>query len=252
MKKIKRIYFLVVLINFACSSTNAPDCFQASGDISIEEVTVPVFNKITVFENIELILKEGEQNVAIETGEFLREEVTAIVEEGRLVLRDNNNCNFVRNYGITKIYVTAPNITEIRSSTSWPVRSDGVLSYSSLTLLSESYGEPEAETTDGEFNLALNSNTISIVVNGNSYFKLSGTTNNLNVVIAAGDSRIETENLISKNVTFNHRGSNDLLISPQEALNGVLRGPGDVRSFNKPPIVSVETLYTGQLIFEVN
>lgn len=252
MKKIKHIYILVLLINFACSSTNAPDCFQASGDISVEEVVVPVFNKITVFENIELILKEGEQNVAIETGKFLREEVTAFVEDGRLVLRDNNNCNFVRNYGVTKIYVTAPNITEIRSSTSWPVRSDGVLSYSGLTLFSESYGEPEAETTDGEFNLALNSNTISIVVNGNSYFKLSGTTNNLNVVIAAGDSRIETENLISKNVTFNHRGSNDLLISPQETLNGVLRGPGDVRSFNKPPMVSVETLYTGQLIFEVN
>jgi len=252
VKKIKNIYFLVLLINFACTSINAPDCFQASGDITIEEVTVSVFNKITVFENIELILKEGEQKVEIETGEFLREDVTAFVEDGRLILRDENNCNFVRDYGVTKVYVTAPNITEIRSSTSWPIRSDGVLSYSGLTLLSESYGEPEAETTDGEFNLALNSNTISIVVNGNSYFKLSGTTNNLSVIIAAGDSRIETEKLISNHVTFNHRGSNDLFIFPQETLNGVLRGPGDVRSFNKPPIVSVETLYTGQLTFEVD
>ncbi|WP_291866058.1 head GIN domain-containing protein [Maribacter sp.] len=250
MKKIKHIFFLLLVLNLACTSTSAPDCFQAAGDISREEVTLADFNKITVFENIELILKEGEQKVEIETGEFLREEVTAVVEDGRLVLRDENDCNFVRDYGVTKIYVTAPNIKEIRSSTSWPIRSEGILSYNSLTLLSESYGEPEAETTDGEFILTLNANSISVVVNGNSYFKLSGSTKNLNVMIAAGDSRIETENLMAKSIIFNHRGSNDLLIHPEETLTGVLRGTGDVRSFNKPPSVSVETLYTGKLIFE--
>ncbi len=252
VKKIKYILLFLIGINLACTSTNAPDCFQAAGDISIEEVDVSNFSKITVFENIELILKEGEQKVAIETGEFLREEVTAVVEGDRLILRDDNNCNFVRDYGVTKIYVTAPNITEIRSSTSWPIQSDGVLSYPNLSLLSESYGEPEAETTDGEFLLDINATTVSIVVNGNSYFNLTGQVNNLNVVIASGDSRINTQGLNATNVNFNHRGSNDLLINPQESIIGIVRGTGDVQSFTNPPTVSVETLYTGQLIFITN
>lgn len=242
----------MLVLNLACTTIGAPDCFQATGDISTEEVSVPEFTKVTVFENIELILKEGEQKVEIETGEFLREEVSAIVEEGRLVLRDENNCNFVRDYGVTKIYVSSPNITEIRSSTSWPIRSEGVLSYDSLLLLSESFGEPEAETTDGEFNLDINATSISVVVNGDSYFKLIGNTESLNVTIAAGNTRIEAENLIANKVTFNHRGSNDLLVNPQETLTGILRGTGDVQSFNEPFTVTVETLYTGKLIFASN
>ncbi|WP_298506086.1 head GIN domain-containing protein [uncultured Maribacter sp.] len=250
MKKGNCIFVLVLILNFACTSSSAPDCFQAAGIIGKEEIIVSEFNKITVFENIELILKQGEQKVEIETGEFLKEEVFAVVEDGRLVLRDENNCNFVRDYGVTKIYVTAPNITEIRSSTSWPIRNEGELSFSNLVLLSESYGEPKADTTDGEFILKVNTNNLSVVVNGNSFFKLSGATENLNVTIASGDSRMEMENLIAKNVMFNHRGSNDFLVYPVEALSGILRGTGDVRSFNEPTNVSVETLYTGSLIFE--
>ena len=241
-----------LLLFVACTSVGAPDCLQASGTSSTEQVNVPDFTTITVFENIELILKEGAQSVTIETGEFLREEVSAVVEEGRLVLRDNNNCNFVRDYGTTKIYVTAPNITEIRSSTSWPIRSEGVLSFPRLTLLSEDFGNPETATTDGEFDLEVNANQISIVVNGNSYFKLKGVTENFNVTVAAGDTRIEAENLEAKNVNFNHRGSNDLWVNSTESLSGVLRGTGDVRSFNRPSAISVETLYTGQLIFVDN
>lgn len=252
MIKTKYIFFLVLVLNLACTSTGAPDCFQATGDISREEVDVLDFDKITVFENVELILKEGEQKVEIETGEFLREEVSAIVEDRRLILRDENNCNFVRDYGVTKIYVTSPNITEIRSSTSWAVRSEGVLSYSNLALLSEDFIDPEADTTDGEFDLNLNSTSVSVVVNGNSYFKLKGNTENLSVTVSSGNTRIEAENLIANTVTFNHRGSNDLLVNPQGKLAGILRGTGDLQSFNEPPTVTVEALYTGKLIFVSN
>ncbi len=59
-------------------------------------------------------------------------DVDAIVVDGKLILTDNNSCNYVRNYGVTKIYITSPNITEIRSSTQYDVSSDGVLTYPSF------------------------------------------------------------------------------------------------------------------------
>ncbi|WP_425234284.1 head GIN domain-containing protein [Ulvibacterium sp.] len=250
-----RLRLLPVLVfcafQSACNSENVPDCLQNAGDIIREEVMLPNFSKITVFENVNVVVKQGDtQKVEIETGEFLREEVTATLEGDRLLLRNENGCNFFREYGLTTVYVTSPNISEIRSSTGFPIRSDGILAYPSLTLLSESFVNPETETTDGEFDLEVDSENVSVAANGIAYFRLRGAVQNLNLNIAAGDSRIEAENLMAENITLNHRGSNDMLINPQLSLTGVIRGTGDVISFNRPAEVAVEEIFNGRLIFQ--
>lgn len=248
MKKVILTYCTLFLI--ACNGDNVPDCFQNAGDLVREAVELPEFTRITAFENVNVVVKQGlDQLVEIETGEFLRNEVSAKVEEGRLILRNENDCNFVRDYGITTIYVTSPEITEIRSGTGFSISSDGVLNYPNLTLLSESFNEPDAETTDGSFDLNVASENISIVVNGIAFFQLQGTTTNLNITMAAGDSRVEADNLISQNVSINHRGSNDVLVNPQQRISGVIRGTGDVISNNRPPEIEVEELFNGRLIF---
>ncbi len=248
MKKLILTYFILLLAS--CNGDNVPDCFQNAGDLVRENVEVGQFTNIMVFENINLVIRQGtEQMVEIETGEFLKGEVTAQVENNRLILRNENGCNFFRDYGLTTVYITSPNIEQIRSSTGLLISSDGVLGYPNLALLSESFTEPEAETTDGSFDLNVNSENLQITTNGIAYFKLRGNTTNFNVIIAAGDSRIEAENLISENVNINHRGSNDVLVNPQQRISGVIRGTGDVISSNRPPEVEVEELFNGQLIF---
>lgn len=250
IKILKVVPFLLFVLLTSCNGENAPDCFQNAGDLVLEEVTVPEFNKITIYDNVELILKQGDvTKVEIETGEFLRNEVTAEVVEGRLLLRDENNCNFTRKYNLTKIYVTAPDIVEIRSSTGFPITSDGVLEYQNLTLLSESFTVPDAENTSGSFDLELNAETVRIVSNGISYFKLRGNTVNFNIVFAAGDSRLEANELMSDNISLDHRGTNDMLLRPTQSLKGTLRGTGDVISYERPSVVEVEEIYKGRLIF---
>ncbi|NAS13961.1 head GIN domain-containing protein [Poritiphilus flavus] len=240
---------LLIALN-ACNGDNVPDCFQNAGDIVREEVTVGTFDKITVFEKVRLVLKQdNEQKVEIETGEFLRDEVSAEVEDGRLILRNANNCNLFRDYGLTTVYVSAPNITEIRSSTGLPVESEGILGYNSLDLISESFSNPETETTDGSFELDVNTDELAIEVNGINFFQLRGNVSDFSVFIAAGDSRVEAQQLTAQNVRINHRGSNDILVNPQESLTGVIRGTGDVISINRPDSVDVEVLFRGRLIF---
>jgi hypothetical protein len=239
---------LILLIS--CNGDGAPDCFQNTGTIIRDVIPVENFTKITVNENTKLVLKEGSTvSVEVETGEFLRNEVNAEVRDGRLLLTDTNNCNFFRPYGLTTFYVTAPNITEIRSNTGFSTVSDGVLTYPRITLVSESFNDPENLTTDGEFDLQLASQDVNIVVNGIAYFKLNGSSENFSVVVAAGDSRVEAASLIAQNITLNHRGSNDIFINPRESLTGTIRGTGDVQSYNRPEIVEVEELYKGKLIF---
>lgn len=247
----RRFYLVFFLILISCNGENVPDCFQNAGDLVREQIDLPEFAKITVFENLNVVLKQGNvQSVEIETGEYLRNEVTAIVEEDRLVLRNENSCNYVRDYGLTTVYITSPNLTEIRSSTGLLISSDGVLEYPSLSLIAESFNNPETETTDGSFDMELKSSTVRITVNGIAYFKLRGETENLNVNIAAGDSRIEAQLLVSENVNLNHRGSNDVFVNPQQSISGVISGTGDVISVNTPPEVDVEEIFNGRLIFQ--
>ena len=213
-------------------------------------MALPTFQKITVFEGVELILEQGaEQRVVIETGEYLRNEVTAEVEGDRLILRNTNNCNLFREYGITRVFVTSPEINEVRSSTGWPVRSGNTLLYQTLSLISESFNNPETETTDGSFDLDVNVQQLQLVANGIAYFRLRGSAERFTATIAAGDSRIEAEELVVGEVVINHRGSNDMLVNPQQILRGVIRGTGDVLSFNRPDSVDVEELFRGRLIF---
>lgn len=249
-RAVEKSVLCLLALMISCNSENAPDCFQNAGDLVRVEVEVPDFSTITVFEKLNLVLRQGEeQRVEIESGEFLLNEISAEVEDGRLIVRNENGCNFVRDFGISTIYVTSPNITEIRSSTGLLICSDGVLSYPSLTLFAESFVNPEAETTDGSFDLTLDVEQLSIVVNGIAFFQLRGATENLNITVAAGDSRIEAEDLLAQNVNLDHRGSNTVFVNPQERISGVIRGTGDVISVNRPPSIDVEEIFNGRLIF---
>ncbi len=245
------IYILMVsILLLNCNSEDANDCFQTSGATVLQDIAVPDFEKILVNRDIELILKTAaEYKVTIETGKNLLNDVEAKVVDDQLQLFDHNNCNYVREYGITKIYVTAPNIKEVRSSTQYDISSDGVLDYDNLHLISEDFNFPGSFTI-GDFRLHVNSTQIRITANNISSFYIRGQTENLNVGFFAGSGRFEGENLIAQNVDVFHRGSNDMIVNPQLSLTGELFSTGDLISVNRPATVAVEELYTGRLIFE--
>jgi hypothetical protein len=248
MKKL--VYILVLGLLFNCDSEDANDCFQKSGKIIQQEVVVADFEKIFVNRNIELILKEApETHVLIETGENLLNDVEVVVVDNQLRLTDNNTCNYVRDYEPTKIYVSAPNIIDIRSSTQFDISSDGVLNYDNLKLFSEDFNSG-SEFTMGDFRLQINSDNVRVISNNLSSFYISGETNKLNVGFYSGSGRFEGANLIAQEVTIFHRGSNDMIVNPQQSLIGELRGTGDLISKNHPPIVEVEQFYTGKLIYQ--
>ena len=247
MKQI--IYILICLLLVACNRENAFDCFQTEGDIVQQEAVVSSFENILVNRDIELIIKEGlDYEVIVETGKNLLNDVKAIVVGNELQLTDNNGCNYVRGYGITKVYVTAPNIKEIRNSSQYEISSNGILTYPNLTLISEDFNAPGSFTV-GDFRLQVNNDKLSVVSNNISSFYISGNVNNLFVGFYAGVGRFEGENLVAQDVDVFHRGSNDMIVNPQVSLTGTLNGTGDLISVNQPPTVDVEMLYIGELIF---
>lgn len=246
----KIVYIIYVFLLFSCDSENTGDCFQTAGEIIQNEVELSTFDKVLVNRDVELVITQGaEQKVIIETGKNLMNDVVAEVFGNQLILTDNNTCNYVRDYGITKVYVTSPNLTEIRSSTQYDISSNGTLAYPNITLLSEDFGAPNTFNM-GDFRLKLNNENLTVVFNNLSVCYLEGETENLNVIFAAGNSRFEGRNLVSQKVSVNNRSSNDMVVNPQQELTGVIRGVGNVISVNQPLLVDVDELYKGRLIFE--
>lgn len=247
MKKFLYIFVITISI-IGCDSENANDCFKAAGSIIQQEINLSSFDKIIIHEGVSLIIKEGPtQQVIIESGQNLISDVSVDVSNNQLIVKDKTSCNFVRDYGLTKVYVTAPNITEIRNSSELAVRSDGILTYPNLTIQSEDYQSDYLNV--GDFYLSVNNSKLTITSNGISNFYIDGQTTNLTVGFFSGDSRFEGKDLIATNVTVTHKSSNDILVNPQEKIEGAIFSLGDVIVFNQPAIVDVIEHYRGRLIF---
>jgi len=244
----KKLFYIACLIFcYACDSESSPDCFQASGDIIQQEFTAAAFERILVNRDVELIISQGPQEIIVETGSNLINDISVEVVGDQLVLTDNNTCNFVRDIGITKVYVTVPNLTEIRCSTQFEISSLGILNFQDLDLLSENFNLDTLPI--GDFRLSLNVENLKIVSNNLSFFYLTGSTSNLSVNFPNGNGRFEGSDLIAENVSVFHRGTNDILVNPQQSLTGRLLSTGNLISFNQPPTVNVEETFTGRLIF---
>jgi len=245
------VYALLILIFAGCSSDSGWDCIQTAGTIVQEEVSVPAFTKILVWERTKVYIQQGDvQKVMVETGENLMNDVEFSVTDGLLEIHNNNGCNLVRDYELTKVYITSPNITEIRSSTGYSIESIGVLRYPSLMLLSEDQKNEDQYHIDGDFRLSLDVENLSVIANGLSKFYLSGIATNSNFGLYAGDCRVYAENLTVQNLFVFHRSTGEMVVNPQLAIRGKIVSLGNVISKNRPPIVEVEELYRGKLIFE--
>jgi len=241
----------VLIVFLGCDSEKGLNCFQSSGAIIQEEMSLPFFDKVIVWERTQLIITQGEtQKVVVETGANLLNDIDVKVENGQLEIINNNGCNLVRDYGVSKVFITVPNLTEIRNSSGLAVESRGLLKFPDLKLISEDRENEDEFHIDGDFILTIECENIELVATGLSNFFLTGTTDRAYFAVYSGDVRIEASNLIAQDVAIYHRGTNKIIVNPQERLTGRIVNSGDVISKNRPPIVEVETLYHGRLIFE--
>ncbi|MFK5981608.1 MAG: DUF2807 domain-containing protein [Flavobacteriaceae bacterium] len=250
MKNIIYIICLIVLI--ACDSENVSDCIQASGDIIEKEFTVRRFRKVVAGKGVSLIVSQGEtRSVIVQTGENLMNEVRAVVIGDTLQLNDMNNCNLVRDYGLIKIFVTAPNITEIHNRSGLNIYSEGLITFPELSLISDDPDGLGEIQVNGDFIFDdLDVDNLMINANGLSKFFLKGEAFNCSFQAADGDVRIDASELVIQNLFLFHRSTNKMIVNPQQSIVGEIFGLGDVISLTKPPIVEVEEFYRGRLIFQ--
>ncbi|MDN3724363.1 head GIN domain-containing protein [Aequorivita sp. SDUM287046] len=249
MKKLLFIGFLFLL--FSCDSENSWDCTQTAGETVSKKFVVSEFSKIRIEDDVTLYLKQGNtQEIILETGKNLLSDVLVIVEENTLVVKDRNACNLVRDYGITKIFVTAPNIVEIRNSSAYDVIGEGILNFPKLTLISNSSTGPENIRKSGDFYLNIVCEEFRVSANGQSVFYISGFTEIANLNFADEMPRFEGENLLIDKLEVFQRSANKMVVNPQQSIVGKIMATGDIVSYSRPAVVEVKEFFTGRLLFK--
>lgn len=247
----KFIYIVVIVIISSCSSEKSPDCIQTVGEIIQKEYDLERFDTITAYDKIKVVLKQSPvQRVVLETGENLMNDISVSNEAGNLLLKSGNNCNMFREYNVTTVYVESPNLHTVKNFSGVSIVSDGILAYDTLNLISENSGEIGMYRVDGTFDVNVNCENLKIVINNLCTTTIKGSASNLNIDYADGDARFEGRFLKAKNVTVFHRGTNDIIISPEEKLTGKLVSTGNLILANTPPVLQVEELYKGRVIIE--
>lgn len=244
----KYLFFVINFILSSCANDNAPDCVQTSGPYVIEEHMLDDFERILVNENIELtIIQDSEFQIKIETGEHLISDVNYTIENGLLTLTDHNQCNWVRQYVPTKIIVTTPNLTEMRSNSQYSIKFQGIITFPDLKLISENFNTNSIAS--GDFELKIQNQSLSIVSNNTSQFHITGSTEFLFVGFYAGTTGFFGANLEATHINVYQRSSHDMIVYPKESLSGELRSTGNLISVQSPDEVDVQEYYTGKLIF---
>lgn len=249
MRKI--IYIIGLLLCVGCNTENAPDCIQAGGTLISTPFDTAFFQKIRIEDDVSLIIRQGpSQEVIIETGENLLNDVSVTVEGETLVIRDGNRCNLVRDYGITRAIVTTPFLTEIRNSSEFHVVGEGVLRFPFLQLVSNTTEGIDGSRKSGDFTMTVECEDFRVAANGFSTFYIDGFSEKASIGFEDEIPRFEGANFRVNDLRILQRSANVMIVNPRERLRGEIRGTGDVFSVNRPPIVEVEEFFTGLLIFQ--
>lgn len=251
---VSRVKILMILsicvFTYSCDNEDTNDCLQSAGNTIEQIVPVTPFSRILVEQGVNMVLRQDSVfNVTVQTGENLMADIQVEVKDGQLQLRNENSCNFFREYGLTTVYVTSPDISEIRSATQGEIRSDGLITVDKLTVYSENYRHNDY-LTSGEIYLDVSANDFQLVFNGISNIYITGKAKQMTINMASGNGRFEGRNFAVENASIYHRSSNDLIVNVADLLKADLYGTGNLISVKQPATTEVTEHYKGEFIIE--
>ncbi|QCK14564.1 GIN domain-containing protein [Mangrovivirga cuniculi] len=244
MKKL--IYILPILL-FLAISCNDPDsfgCFKKAGGHAIEERPIGAFSNVIIETGVDIRFSDAQtETISIEGPENLLHKIETNINRDTLYIKDSNSCSWVRSPVRTMIHLPIPSDVKIY------YRGYGNIELQTI----EPINTFDLHIDDGMGDIYLNFatvGTVSVYNNSFSNVHLSGTADSLHFQYRNNFGQFEASALESRKVNMVYGGKNDVTINPTESITGVITGFGDVYSIQRPPVVDIEEISGGKLIFQ--
>ncbi len=256
MRKIILYIIPVCFLILATSCGISEDCFKGNGNQITRTFPLDSFSTIKVYDGVGLVVKEGPNyEVKITTSDHIIDDLDIQRNGKMLIVQDNSTCNIARDYGQTTVYVTIPDGTilpliqelELHCKTEQKIQSEGVLHSPIIRLFS--IGDDGDGAGTGDFHLAIDNGQFVVESNNVSNFYINGHCNEMLLNFYFGNGRFYGENLQVENIKVYHRGSNDMMVYPVQKIEGTIFATGNVVLENVPPIIDVEEVFRGRVIY---
>jgi hypothetical protein len=250
------LYFLLLILISSCGISE--DCFKGNGDQITQTFPLENFTKIKVYDGVGLVVKEGPNyEVKIKTSDKIMDDLEVRLDGEMLVVKDNSTCNIARDYRQTTVYITVPDGTistfpliqelELHSKTDQKIQSEGTLHSPIVRLFS--LGDDGDGAGIGNFYISVDNLQLVIENNNVSNFYITGHSNEMLLNFYFGNGRFYGKDLYVELVKVYHRGSNDMFVYPVQKIEGIINATGNVVLENIPPIIDVEEVFRGRLIY---
>lgn len=216
------------------------DMVKGTGKKTTEIRELPLFTKIYLKDNVNVILSTGNQQVKVEGGEKLIPLVRTKVKDSILYIKDDNKCNWARSYkkGVINVYISVPTLRYI-----WHYGSGNITCIDTIHC-----DVLDIETREsGDVELILKAGMILAHLHGSSDVTLRGKSTYMGS-FHIGEGYFYANELTTYETWFFNMASGNDYFNVTSGVSGRIAWAGDVYLYGKPSHVSVVREGKGKLI----
>lgn len=237
---ISAIFFFIVISS--CKKENRCDCFKGTGKVITEIRTPADFTRIDLHDNINLIITQDSINkISVEGGEKLLPNLQTEFADNRLIIKNNNKCNWVRSYkNKFNVYVSAKSLKRIEYFGSGNITSTNTLVPDTL--------EINCWNASGKINIIANTHNNYLKIHtGSTDLYVSGNTND-NFLYNTSNGFAHIENLHTNNNIVVSNSTGDCYVNADQTLDVTIKYIGNVYYYGNPSTIKTNITGEGRLI----
>ncbi len=236
---------MILLLAITLCSCAGDDgiCLGGTGKVVREDRIVLPIHKIEVYDNINLFLTQDSalHQLTVEAGENLIKGISTEIDSGRLILRNNNACDWMRSFEIpVNVYVRFTRLDSLLFQAAGDINCTNAWKNDSLYF----------EVVEGAGNISLNIDAFRSQYNiryGTTRIDISGFSQ-VTFISHQGYGPFHAGNLNSKFTYVYTFSPNDLFVNATEEISAEIGNMGNVYYSGNPGSVSAITHSGGKLI----
>ena len=232
----------VLFLLAGCNREHAPDCFQSAGVFDTAYHSLSEFTSIELNDYIHYELCDTSYyGVMIVGPRNLLPEISAVVEEGELTVRNNNRCNFVRSYkNRITVRICASSFADIQNYSTGDVNSVNTIGGKRFSL--DNRGAAGVQT------LELRCDTVNIASHtGVSDAILSGECDVVQL-FNQGLGEIDATALSANYAFVNNSSLNDVYVKAHNYLFAFIQYSGNIFYSGNPDVIDTDITGEGELV----
>ncbi len=229
------------MVLVGCNKPESFDCIKSYGTVVNEQVILDTVKQIHLFDGVDIYLQSGEQQKIVKIGgKNVLPKVLLTYDNGVLTIENKNSCNWVRGYKQPTLLLQVPHLSYILHK--------GYGRITSMDTLKNNIMGINVKDGVGDIDLTVSNTNTTIVSNSNSNITFRGSTNKLNVGYYYDVGKFNGQDLIAKNVTITHLGTNSIIVHATHKISGSIQGRGDLYVYGQPLEIDIDLVGSGQLI----